>query len=132
VPVVTSDSVVAADGGVYARAGIKSWIEECLQGTCATALAHRAEGSTASFSYIAVGWVMLTYGCMWMRIDVCGRGRRDGVSSDWTCDEQHRPTARVHSGRVRRHRPRSGISMGQEEGSHCLVYSHRSRLKCDF
>jgi hypothetical protein len=55
VPVVASDSVVAADGGVYARAAIKSWIEECLQGTCATALAQRAEGSTASsFLYIPV------------------------------------------------------------------------------
>jgi hypothetical protein len=55
VPVVTSDSVVAADGGVYARAAIKSWIEECLQGTCATALAQRAEGSTASYSSIPAG-----------------------------------------------------------------------------
>jgi hypothetical protein len=32
--------VVAADGGVYARAAIKSWIEECLRGACDTAI-HR-------------------------------------------------------------------------------------------
>jgi hypothetical protein len=30
--------VVAADGGVYARATIKSWIEECLRGACDTAI----------------------------------------------------------------------------------------------
>lgn len=38
--VATRDSVVAADGGVYARATIKSWIEECLRGACATAFPH--------------------------------------------------------------------------------------------
>jgi hypothetical protein len=34
--VVTRDSVVAADGAVYARAAIKGWIAECFRGTCAT------------------------------------------------------------------------------------------------
>jgi hypothetical protein len=39
--VVTRDGVVAADGAVYARAAIKSWITECLRGTCATAIFQR-------------------------------------------------------------------------------------------